>query len=184
MIWNVSLGKMEENDFSKLDSRSYLDVIPSTLLHLEIIWLLPVIRWLLHPHNKFGLRWIWTQSDRKGIVELDNRIKSEVFCQRAGGPGNFARRVLKLLNPALRAIAVSSMLNANAAFGSLDPELRESIPLCLSSLPTTRTSFNGRMEVEPPLVHLIRKFPPASVQIENMLAIYSKCLPSEGPSLV
>lgn len=100
----------------------------------------------------------------------------------AEGPGNFARWALKLLNPALRTIAVSSMLNANAAFGSLALELCESIPLYLSSLPTTRTSFNGKRKLNRP-VHLMRKFPPASIQIENMSAIYSKCLLSETASL-
>jgi len=147
---------------------------------LEIIWPLPVIRWLLRAIN---LDYVESECNRigMGLWSLVIELSRKYFVgERARGPGNFARWALKLLNPTLHTIAVSSMLNANAAFGSLALELCESIPLYLSSLSTTRTSFNGKRKLNR-LVRLIRKFPPASVQIENMPAIYSKCLLSESP---
>lgn len=89
-------------------------------------------------------------------------------------PGNFARWVLKLLNPAMRAIAVSSMLNANAAFGSLALELRESqfpFAFLLSSFLYDPHEFNGRRKLNRP-VRLIRKFPPASAYKSRICCEY------------
>lgn len=122
---------------------------------------------------------------RSSVIELSRKYF-------VGGeyrtPGNFARWALKLLNPALRAIAVSSMLNANAAFGSLAFELRESqfpFTFLLSSFPYDPHEFNGRRKLNRPVLNM--KISACERMYKSRTCceyILRKCPPFESPWLI